>query len=254
VRPQFSEAGAGPAPAKSPVFAEACLLLGLTRMRFLAIAVLGFVVGCGSTLGRPDGGGGSTGGGGTGSGGAVCVHNGETYRPGSSVPSGDCNSCFCSENGSIAFDATYTYGDTGGFVAYEDVATLTPPTSYRYERTSRVTTPPSSSCQMELRCGWEDIYGPSDVMRAIGHPDVQAVLAMATPPTYGRDFRPVDGTIFQFLRADGHGFLAGSPCSGGSQPGGGGCVDAPAGVTALVNLLRTLDEQQLLDASCAALR
>jgi hypothetical protein len=242
-------------------------------MRLLTMILLGLAVGCGSTLGRPDGGGGTTGQGGstgeggtTGSGGAACVRNGETYRPGSSVPSGDCNSCFCSETGQIgctliacppdagtcAFDATYRYGDNGGFVAYEDVATLTPPTSYSYARTSHVTTPPSSACAPPMPpCGWEDIYGPSDVMRAINHPDVQAALAMATPPTYGVDARPVDGQIFQFLRGDGHGFLAGYPCPGGSQTG---CVDPPAGVTGLVNLLRALDEQQLRDPSCAALR
>jgi hypothetical protein len=239
-------------------------------MRFLTMVLLGFVaVGCGSTLGRPDGGGGSTGqGGSTGSGGAACVFKGETYRPGSSVPSGDCNSCFCSETGQIgctliacppdagtcAFDATYRYGDTGGFVAYEDVATLTPPTSYSYARTSHVTTPPSSSCAPVLPgCSVQDLWNPFDIMRAIGDPDVQAALAMAKPPTYGVDARPVDGTIFQFLRQDGRGFLVGYPCTNGGSLGTS-CVETPIGVTRLVDLLRLLDEQQLRDPSCAALR
>ena len=90
-------------------------------------------------------------------------------------------------------------------------------------------------------------------MRAIGDTDVQKALAMATPPIYGRDTRPVDGSIFQFLRADGRGFLAGGACgSGGPLPAA--CVEVPAGITRLVNALRALDEQQLRDASCAALR
>ncbi len=235
-------------------------------MRFLAIAILGLAVGCGSTLGTPDGGGGTSGGGAGGAGGgAACVYNGETYRPGSIIPSGDCNTCTCAAgqiactliacppDGPCVFDTTYRYGDTGGLVAYEDTATLAPPASYSYERTSHVTTPPSSSCSPALpACGVFDLWNPMDIMRAFADPDVQAALAMATPPTYGRDARPVDGTIFQLLRADGHGFLVGYACAGGSQPGG--CVDAPIGITRLVNLLRELDEQQLRDPSCAALR
>ena len=255
-------------------------------MRLVTIAILGLTVGCGSTLGPPDGGAGTggagtggggttgtggTGGGGTtgtgGAGGAACVRNGVTYPPGATVPSGDCNSCFCSENGSIgctliacpadagacAFDATYRYGNTGGLVAYEDAATLAPPAAYRYERTSHITTTPSSSCSPALpACGVEDLWNPFDIMRGIADPDVQAALAKATPPTFGVDARGVDGTIFQFLRADGRGFLAGHACPGGSQ--GAGCVDAPAGVTRLVSMLRELDQQQLRDPSCAALR
>jgi hypothetical protein len=226
-------------------------------MRLLAlVVVVGLAVGCGSVLNTPDGGGG-----------AACERNGVTYPSGTSVPSGDCNSCFC-ENGQIictktacpvdagtcAFDATYRYGDTGGLVAYEDVATLTAPVSYRYERTSRITDPASSSCAPAMPpCGVDDLYSPGDITGAIGDTDVQKALAMATPPIYGRDTRPVDGTIFQFVREDGHGFLAGGACgSGGPLPGT--CVEVPAGITRLVNALRALDEQQLKDPSCAALR
>jgi hypothetical protein len=225
-------------------------------MRLLAlVVVVGLAVGCGSVLKTPDGGGG-----------APCVRNGVTYPSGTSVPSGDCNGCFC-ENGQIActliacpvdagacvFDATYSYGNTGGLVAYEDVVTLKPPSSYTYERTSRVTDPASSSCAPAMPCGVDDLYSASDITRAIADTDVQTALAMATPPIYGRDSRPVDGTIFQFLRADGRGFLAGGACgSGGPLPGT--CVEVPAGIARLVSALRALDEQQLRDASCALLR
>jgi hypothetical protein len=89
-------------------------------------------------------------------------------------------------------------------------------------------------------------------MRAIADADVQAALAMPAPPIYGRDTRPVDGSIFQFRRADGRGFLAGTACSSGSTLPA--CNDVPVGVARLVNLLRALDEQQLRDPSCAALR
>ena len=89
----------------------------------------------------------------------------------------------------------------------------------------------------------------ADIMRDIADADVQKALAKATPPTFGGDRARVDGTIFQFLRADGRGFLAGTP-AGGAQ--GAGCVDVPIGITRLVNLLRALDQQQLRDPSCAA--
>jgi hypothetical protein len=232
----------GPGAGEIGSVSRARLLLGIPRMRFPAIAILGFVVGCSSTLGSPDGGGGAA---------------------------GDCDTCFGSEDesigstliarppegGSCAFDATYRYGDTGGLVVREDLVTLEPPTSYTYQRTSYSVAEPSGSCAPPMSpCGWEDIYGPSDVMRAIHHPDVQAALAMPTPPTYGRDLRPVDVPIFQFLRADGRGFLVGYSCSGGAPPPGESCVDPPAGVIELVDLLRALDEQQLQDPSCAALR
>jgi hypothetical protein len=228
-------------------------------MRLLAIAIFGMAVGCGSTLGSPDGGG---------AGGAPCVRDGVTYPAGAAVPSGDCNGCFCAANGSISctlincptdagtcsFDTTYSYGETGGLVAYEDVATLAPPTSYTHERTWRLTDPPDVSCAPAMPpCGLEDRYGPSDIMRAIADPDVQAALAAPAPPTYGLDARPVDGTIFQFRRADGRGFLAGGTCDRNiGLPGP--CVAVPAGITRLVNGLRALDEQQLADPSCAALR
>jgi hypothetical protein len=239
-------------------------------MRPVALVIVASAVGCGSVLNSPDGGTGGSGGGQAGAGGAggiVCMV-GNTGYPVGPLPSLDgCNSCACTIDGQIActdrycppdagacaFDTTYRYGQTGGLVAYEDVATLAPPTSYRYERTSRITDPASSACAPTLpACGVVDLYSPADIMRAIADPDVQTALAMATPPIYGGDPRPVDGTIFQFLRADGHGFLAGGVCSGAPLPGN--CVDVPAGIARLVNALQALDQQQLQDPSCAALR
>jgi hypothetical protein len=238
-------------------------------MRYLAFAVVGLTVGCGSVLQGPDGGaGGTTGTGGSGgTGGRPCVSNGVTYPSGTGLPSTGCGGCYCYDGqiacttiacpidaGTCGFDTSYRYGDTGGFTAYEDVATLQPPASYTYERSSRITDPASSACAPALPpCGTLDLYDPADLMHAVADPDVQAALAMPTPPIYGRDARPVDGTIFQFLRADGRGFLAGGACgSGGPLPGA--CIEVPAGITRLVNALRALDEQQLADPTCAALR
>jgi hypothetical protein len=90
-------------------------------------------------------------------------------------------------------------------------------------------------------------------MRDIADAHVQAALRAATPPLYGNDPRPYDGTVFSFIRADGRGFFAGDACNGGGGTGTS-CVPIPAGITRLVADLRALDQQQLADPSCAGLR
>ena len=255
--PQFSEARAGSTQANSFVFAGAYVLLRLPPMRLLALVVVaGLAAGCGSVLNTPDGGGGAgagsagstgsggggttgTGGGGgtTGSGGAggiVCIHNGVGYPAGAPFPAGDgCNTCSCSANGQAActliacqpdcvFDSSYRFGETGGLVAYEEMITLAPPASYRHTRTPRLTDPPDVTCAPALPpCNSADGIDVADIMRDIGNADVQKALAMASPPLYGRDTRPVDGSVFELRREDGRGFLVGFAC--GSV--GTGCVE-----------------------------
>jgi hypothetical protein len=87
------------------------------------------------------------------------------------------------------------------------------------------------------------------VMRAIQDAEVQKALSLTTPPLFGRDNRPVDGTVFQFLRGDGRGFLVGTACDAAVRD----CVAVPAGIDRLVTTLRDLDRQQLRDPSCAGL-
>ena len=149
------------------------------------------------------------------------------------------------------FDTGYRFGQTGGLVAYEETVTLAPPASYRHTRTPRLTDPADVTCAPALPpCNSADSIDVADIMRDIANVDVQKALAMATPPLYGRDTRPVDGTVFEFRRDDGRGFLAGVACTSA----GTGCVEMPAGITKLVDDLRALDQQQLKDPSCAALR
>jgi hypothetical protein len=216
------------------------------------------------------GSGGTTGSGGSAAGaggaGGGCTFGGMTYPVGASFPAGDgCNTCSCTAGGQVActlracppdagapvcaFDTTYRYGDGGGHVIYEDRTTLTPPSSYQRTRNPVQTDPPSYACSPALPACNSAAIDVSDVMRDLADADVQKALAMATPPIYGRDQRPVDGNIFSFLRNDGRGFLAGSPCNGAAA-----CVEIPPGVANLLQTLRALDDQQLKDASCAALR
>jgi hypothetical protein len=230
-------------------------------MRFFALVIVGLAMGCGSVLNGPDGGGGGSGGGG-------CVVGQSVFAPGTSFRAADgCNTCTCTASrqvacteigcqpdaGACAFDATYRYGETGGLVAYESTATLSPPASYLYLRTSRITDPADLSCAPALpACGAVDLIGADDIMLGISDPAVQQALSASTPPIFGRDPRAYDGTIFQLLRADGHGFLAGETC--GVATGPGACPEVPPGIARLVAALRALDQQQLADASCAALR
>lgn len=229
--------------------------------------------GRGGTTGTAGAGGGAGTGGRGGTGGG-CVLGGVTYPPGP-VPSGDnCNTCACTAGGQIActaracppdagepgpciLDTTYRYGDTGGHTAYEDQVTLTPPAGYRYARSPRATDPVDLSCAPPLpTCGLANAIDGVDIMRVILDADVQAALSKPADPTmpliFGRDNRPVDSPIFRFSRGDGREFFVGGPCmTTGSATS---CNAIPAGIARLVTELRALDQQQLADPSCAALR
>lgn len=154
-------------------------------------------------------------------------------------------------NTDCALGTSYTYGWNGGFVAFNAETALTPPASYRHSRTYvGIPDPPApQSCMPALpACGDATLIDMADVIRDLADPDVVQAMAMTTPPLYGLDQRPVDGAVFQVLRADGHGFLAGGICDTGAF-----CHDpVPAGIARLVADLKALDQQQLADPSCAS--
>ena len=226
--------------------------------------------------GGASGSGGATGGrGGTdplvGAGGRPCSYNGTTYPSGTTVSTG-CNDCVCSDavvtctfraclpDGGAddgppkgcAFDQPYQYGPIGGNSLYSTYAVLTPPNSYGHVRmASQRANAPDLSCTPALpACDSAGVLDVADIVADLALTDVQKALAQATPPSYGRDDRPVDGTMFQFVGLDGHGFLEGSACAT-TDPA---CVPPPEGVARLVADLRALDVQQLKDPSCAALQ
>src|SRR5262249_53765373 len=109
--------------------------------------------------------------------------------------------------------------------------------------------PPSGvSCAPVLPACNGPAIDVADIVHDLAAADVQSALGMSSPPTYGTDPRPVDGVIFQLLRADGHGFLAGGDCQGSAT-----CQPVPPGVARLVSDLQALDQQQLADPSCGPL-
>src|SRR6185369_7946885 len=113
----------------------------------------------------------------------------------------------------------------GGLRAYADRSTLAPARTHTLSRDTLTNAPPAT-CSRELPCANDDTsqFGVSDVLAAPENPDVTAALSMATPPFYGTDPRPYDGSVFMFQRDDGRGFTLGS-----------GSV--PAGLRALQNVL-----------------
>ena len=83
----------------------------------------------------------------------------------------------------------------------------------------------------------------------LSRPEVQAALAEATPPLYGHDSRPVDGSVFGVSLPDGHGFVVGDPCGSATS-----CTPIPPAVGSLVAMLLNLIEQEVTRPECAGLR
>jgi hypothetical protein len=195
-----------------------------------------------------------------------CSQNGRLYSPGSTISAERCSSCTCGADGQVhctalpcvspnncAFDTTYTYGSDGGNGPVRDVATLAPPSSYLLTRTSNVGPQASAdaACRPALPpCGDPARIDPADILSDLNQPDVLDALQMTAPPFFGRDERPVDGPAYAVHRADGHGLLVGAPCAVGTVINVATCVPIPAAVQKLVDDLRALDQQQLMDPSC----
>ena len=127
-----------------------------------------------------------------------------------------------------------------------DTATLTPPNGFHLERINFRQDGGRRSCEPPLpTCNDPARLDVRDVEAAIAHPDVQAALAMATLPTYGM-LNIADAPRLIFVRGDGRGFVAEVDCTTQSAV----CNPTPSGVSALVDLLRGLIQQQLTDPAC----
>jgi hypothetical protein len=195
----------------------------------------------------------------------TCQAGGRVYQPGESFPAEDgCNTCVCLPDGQGActrkacLDAAaacdlptrYEYGDVGGLRIFVDRSALEPGNRYTRTRTPVVGTGPILSCSPPLPgCGTAGVLTALDIEAAFQHPDVRAALAEPSPPLFGRDTRPVDGTVFEVRRQDGRSFLVGMGCNSPN-----GCRAIPGGINQLARGLRDLDRQQLEAPECQALR
>jgi len=159
-------------------------------------------------------------------------------------PDGDAGTC--------DFHGAYEYGAIGGRRAAVDRSFLSPGNQYTHTRTALLADAGAAlSCSPAMpSCGASDVITAYDIeVHDLPLADVQDALAQAAPPLYGLDTRPSDGSVFEFKRADGRGFLVGETCAGTTP-----CAAIPAGIDRVRRRLLDLDTQQLLASECAALR
>ncbi|KYF58748.1 hypothetical protein BE04_14270 [Sorangium cellulosum] len=136
------------------------------------------------------------------------------------------------------------WGYFGGFTPNAETSALSPCRFFSFERRAIRGDRLLMTCSQELEACEEGVSA-GDVASALGHPDVVAALA-AAPVLYGRDARPVDGSLFR-IQVDGAVVDVGYEC--GEAPD---CVPIPDGVAALADALRTLTQEQLARQTCGA--
>ena len=145
---------------------------------------------------------------------------------------------------------TVTFGPTGGLVAFTMAYTVAPPRRVLLERTGRGGG--TQRCETTIpACGEPGDVTTERLATALADADVAAAFAQASLDAgavlYGRDDRPVDGSVFSIAR-NGREVLVGSPC----RTGTGTCTDAPAGVQRLVDVLTALVDQESRRPACVA--
>jgi hypothetical protein len=166
-------------------------------------------------------------------------------KPGSAAGSGDdagapaCAPCI---------DGSISWGNIGGFVAFTEESTLDACNAYQHTRSSAAGgATPMLHCQRPLPCMGSGLHGVSDVLQALQHADVQATAGKGTV-LFGSDPRPVDGTVFEIVLGRSTTIDVGGACASSAS-----CKAIPAGITALADLLRSIDDEQLHLDPCRAL-
>jgi len=148
----------------------------------------------------------------------------------------DAGTCGCTSS-------ALSWGQNGGLVASQTIASLSPCRTYKVVRSFFRTEQPDLTCSVELPCETK-FTGPEDIASLLAHPDVQAALKVA-PVVYGFDPRPMDGTI---LRIDiaGKTIDVGRPC----DPRELNCRAVPAGIEALKYALWEIDGFGVRQPAC----
>jgi hypothetical protein len=136
------------------------------------------------------------------------------------------------------------FGSNGGFVPFVERHALAPCNEFSIERSAFGDPGSDASCVNAVAA--DATVRALDVAQALEHPDVRAALD-AAPVLFGRDTRPVDGTVFQ-IEVDGDLIELGWECMG--TPG---CTDVPAGLARLESMLQDLIVQQRVVPPCDAI-
>lgn len=145
-------------------------------------------------------------------------------------------------------DGSLSWGDIGGLVANTQRSTLDSCNTYHRTRTPAGRGASDMlDCQRSLPCMGSGLHGVSDVLQALQSADVQAALAQGHV-LFGSDPRPVDGTVLEIVARPNTSIEVGGSCSGGAS-----CSAIPAGVSALAELLRAIDDEQLHLEPCRSM-
>lgn len=111
--------------------------------------------------------------------------------------------------------------------------------------------PPDEVCTDDVAaCGAKGLVTTERLSDGLNQADVKDALEKAktsdTPPLYGFDMRPTDGSVLQ-VTVDGVTFLVGSDC--GDEPG---CTPIPQGLAYLGVALNGIEDDVRGEAACAA--
>jgi hypothetical protein len=131
----------------------------------------------------------------------------------------------------------------GGFVAFHDRQTLTC-RHFSLVRETQKGPPAEAHCENDVAADAQ--VNVPELNGALASDDFNAALAKA-PVLFGRDSRPVDGSVFR-VEIGGATIDIGDECS--AEPG---CTPIPAGVAAVRQVLEALAMQQRALGSCARL-
>jgi hypothetical protein len=175
---------------------------------------------------------------------------GDAGASGDAAPFIDAGPFTCSD----CLSTNVKWAPTGGLVATVSSSRLNACRQYSHDQgpSNAPGTPGSNSlfCSTDIgKCNDAPI-GVLDIERALAHPDVTAALAGSTT-LYGSDPRGCDGSVLD-LAVDKKTIEIGGDCANANSCGAPSspCVPVPPGVSALAELLRKLDEQELAKDPC----
>jgi hypothetical protein len=137
--------------------------------------------------------------------------------------------------------ARLTFGSIGGMVLYQDEYALDPKAGLSATRTyygrADIDGAAVRTCSPALPvCGATGAISVADIVSDLAAADVQASFQKGATPLYGRDERPVDGTVFSITYGDQGTILVGYACPTSSSS----CTPIPPGVQRLADDLRSL--------------
>lgn len=156
---------------------------------------------------------------------------------------------------SCSLPTSLSFGNNGGFVAYQDTYRIDAAGAMTISRTYYVTTLDAGThtCTPALpACGTPGALSISTIAADLADRDVQTAFAARAQVLYGVDNRPSDGSVFAITSGTGATISVGMAC----PPAGASttpCSPIPGGVQRLADDLHTLITAMRAQPACASL-